>query len=142
MITSIDIELPKVEQGDYFTLVLSSNFDTFEDCIKHCTELTRYLEYGVVLLITTKWSEVMDSPTHKTTYVCDKGECEYLTLEWEQCDNAYTRDEVIFPNDWIEKYKVHENYKLCSVYQEDCTRRESELILDMYEAHTKLYIRS
>lgn len=128
----------KLEEPDnYFTSVLSSNFNTFEDCIKHCTELTSDLDYGIVLLIVTKWSEIMDSPTHKTTYVCGKGECEYLTLEWEQCYNAYIREEVIFSNDWIEKYKVHENYRLCSTYREGCTKEESQLILDMYEKSTK-----
>jgi len=139
MITSIDISNPfKLEvTSDYFTLVLSSDFITFEDCIKHCTELTNGSEYGITLLIVTNKEYTLELPTHKEVYVCDTGESDILTLGWELCDNSYTRHEVSFPNDWIEKYKVHENPRLCTHCQEDCTREESEIILNAYETITK-----
>ena len=136
MITSIDISSlfnKPIEPDNYFTLVLSSDFRTFEDCIKHCTKLTNSTDYGITLLITTKLEDTMELPTHKEVYVCDKGESDTLTLEWEQCDAAYTRHEVTFPNDWIEQYRVHENIRLTLHYQEDCTIEESEVILNAYE---------
>ena len=141
MITSIDISSPfKLEElEDYFTLVLSSDFITFEDCIKHCTDLTNGSEYGITLLIVTNKKYTLELPTHKEIYVCDTGESDMLTIEWELCDDAYTRHEVSFSNEWIEKYKVHENHRLCIHYQEDCTREESEIILNAFKPPTYFY---
>lgn len=125
---------------NYFKIVLSSEYDSIEDAVKYSTELTQECESkgnGVVILIVTQWTDMMVFPEHHTRYICNKGIENHLTFDWECDEDAYTEHYVTYPVEWIKKYNVENNTRLCIVYQHNCTKEQGEIILKGYEENTR-----
>ena len=120
---------------NYYKVVLSSDFDTFQEAVEHCVKVESELQctkMGVVILFVTKWTEMEMLPWYETQYVLDGVTYDNWNFELECSEDYETfREETHFV-EWTKPLELDTKTRLSILYAPDYTLEDAKHYLEVF----------